>query len=145
MEHDYLTFSKKFMHVYETFCTSTCKKHNLNQSSYNLILFLANNPSLNTAKDICEIRGIKKGIASVTIERLVQDGYLRRESDPADRRIQRLYTTKKSEPVIEDGRSVQKHFFAMISAGLSEEERAQFAETAQKIRENVIKLEKEID
>ena len=145
MQHDYLTFSKKFMHVYESFCTSTCKKHNLNQSAYNLILFLANNPSLNTAKDICEIRGMKKGITSVTIERLVQDGYLQRESDPSDRRIQRLYTTKKCLPVIEEGRAMQKDFFSMLSAGLSEDELAQFAATAQKIKENIIKLEKEIE
>lgn len=81
-QHDFLTFWKKFVHVYEAFCASACKKHQMNQSSYDLILFLSNNPTLNTAKDVCEIRGVKKGIVSVTIDRLVSEGYLLRENDP---------------------------------------------------------------
>ena len=57
-----LTANKKIMHVYESFCTPLCKKYQLNQSDLDLILFIANNPMYNTAKDVCEIRGIKKGI-----------------------------------------------------------------------------------
>ena len=45
------------MHVYESFCTPLCKKYQLNQSDLDLILFIANNPMYNTAKDVCEIRG----------------------------------------------------------------------------------------
>lgn len=67
------------MHVYESFCTPLCRKYQLNQSDLDLILFIANNPMYNTAKDVCEIRGIKKGIVSVTTERLVQSGYLIRK------------------------------------------------------------------
>ena len=55
-----LTANKKIMHVYESFCTPLCKKYQLNQSDLDLILFIANNPMYNTAKDVCEIRGIKK-------------------------------------------------------------------------------------
>ena len=83
-----LTANKKIMHVYESFCTPLCRKYQLNQSDLDLILFIANNPMYNTAKDVCEIRGIKKGIVSVTTERLVQSGYLIRKNDIHDRRIQ---------------------------------------------------------
>ena len=51
------------MHVYESFCTPLCKKYQLNQSDLDLILFIANNPMYNTAKDVCEIRGIKKALS----------------------------------------------------------------------------------
>ena len=76
-----LTANKKIMHVYESFCTPLCRKYQLNQSDLDLILFIANNPMYNTAKDVCETRGIKKGIVSVTTERLAQSGYLIREND----------------------------------------------------------------
>ena len=99
-----LTANKKIMHVYESFCTPLCKKYQLNQSDLDLILFIANNPMYNTAKDVCEIRGIKKGIVSVTTERLVQSGYLIRKNDIHDRRIQRLCLTEKCQPIIADGR-----------------------------------------
>ena len=98
-----LTANKKIMHVYESFCTPLCKKYQLNQSDLDLILFIANNPMYNTAKDVCEIRGIKKGIVSVTTERLVQSGYLIRKNDIHDRRIQRLCLTEKCQPIIADG------------------------------------------
>ena len=102
------------MHVYESFCTPLCKKYQLNQSDLDLILFIANNPMYNTAKDVCEIRGIKKGIVSVTTERLVQSGYLIRKNDIHDRRIQRLCLTEKCQPIIADGREMQTHFFTEI-------------------------------
>lgn len=143
-QHEFLTFWKKFVHVYEVFCSSACKKHQMNQNSYDLILFLSNNPTLNTAKDICEIRGVKKGIISVTIDRLVSEGYLLRENDSNDRRIQRLFLTKKSDPIVADGRLMQKQYFAAITAGLSEEELELFETVTQKMKQNVIKLEKEL-
>lgn len=143
-QHEFLTFWKKFVHVYEVFCSSACKKHQMNQSSYDLILFLSNNPALNIAKDICEIRGVKKGILSVTIDRLVSEGYLLRENDPNDRRIQRLFLTKKCDPIVADGRLMQKQYFAAITAGLSKEELDLFVTVTQKMKQNVIKLEKEL-
>ena len=103
-----LTANKKIMHVYESFCTPLCKKYQLNQSDLDLILFIANNPMYNTAKDVCEIRGIKKGIVSVTTERLVQSGYLIRKNDIHDRRIQRLCLTEKCQPIIADGREMHR-------------------------------------
>ena len=143
-QHEFLTFWKKFVHVYEAFCASACKKHQMNQTSYDLILFLSNNPTLNTAKDICEIRGVKKGIISVTIDRLVSEGYLLRENDSNDRRIQRLFLTKKSDPIVADGRLMQKQYFAAITAGLSEEELDLFETVTKKMKQNIIKLEREL-
>ena len=125
-----LTANKKIMHVYESFCTPLCKKYQLNQSDLDLILFIANNPMYNTAKDVCEIRGIKKGIVSVTTERLVQSGYLIRKNDIHDRRIQRLCLTEKCQPI--------------IAAGLTDTELKLYQELSEKIRNQVIKLEKEL-
>lgn len=145
LQRDYLTFSKKFMHVYESYCAASCRKYHLNQSSFDLILFLSNNPSLNTAKDICEIRGLKKGIVSVTIDRLVSECYLIRENDPSDRRIQRLFLTGKCDPIVRGGRQMQRQFFEAVTAGLSEEELNLFESLAQKIKQNIIEMEKEIE
>ena len=139
-----LTANKKIMHVYESFCTPLCKKYQLNQSDLDLILFIANNPMYNTAKDVSEIRGIKKGIVSVTTERLGQSGYLIRKNDIHDRRIQRLCLTEKCQPIIADGREMQTHFFTSVTAGLSDTELKLYQELSEKIRNQVIKLEKEL-
>jgi hypothetical protein len=83
-------------------------------------------------------------IVSVTTERLVQSGYLIRKNDIHDRRIQRLCLTEKCQPIIADGREMQTHFFTSITAGLTDEELKLYQKLSEKIRDQVIKLEKEL-
>ena len=132
------------MYLYESFCIPLCKKYQLNQSDLDMMLFLANNPSYNTARDVCEIRGMKKGIVSVTTERLVKQGYLIRENDSADRRIQRLYLTKLCQEIVTEGKQMQRHFLEAITSELTEEEMLLYQKISDKIRTQIIKLEKEL-
>ena len=132
------------MYLYESFCIPLCKKYQLNQSDLDMMLFLANNPSYNTARDVCEIRGMKKGIVSVTTERLVKQGYLIRENDSADRRIQRLYLTKHCQEIVTEGKQMQRHFLEAITSELTEEEMLLYQKISDKIRTQIIKLEKEL-
>lgn len=141
---DLLTTQRKFMYLYESFCIPLCKKYQLNQSDLDMMLFLANNPSYNTARDVCEIRGMKKGIVSVTTERLVKQGYLIRENDSADRRIQRLYLTKLCQGIVTEGKQMQRHFLEAITSELTEEEMLLYQKISDKIRTQIIKLEKEL-
>ena len=82
---DFVSLSSKMMKAYEAVCQPVCKRYQLNQTCLDVILFLANNPEYNTAKDLWEIRGIRSGNASVAIETLVRRGYLKREADAQDR------------------------------------------------------------
>ena len=132
------------MYLYESYCIPVCKKYQLNQSDLDMILFLSNNPSYNTARDVCEIRGMKKGIVSVTTERLVKQGYLTRENDSADRRIQRLYLTKRCQDIVTEGKQMQRHFLEAITSELTEEEMLLYQKISDKIRTQIIKLEKEL-
>ena len=141
---DLLTTQRKFMYLYESFCIPLCKKYQLNQSDLDMMLFLANNPSYNTARDVCEIRGMKKGIVSVTTERLGKQGYLIRENDSADRRIQRLYLTKLCQEIVTEGKQMQRHFLEAITSELTEEEMLLYQKISDKIRTQIIKLEKEL-
>lgn len=67
----FVSLSSKMMKAYEAVCQPVCKRYQLNQTCLDVILFLANNPEYNTAKDLWEIRGIRSGNASVAIETLV--------------------------------------------------------------------------
>lgn len=80
-----------------------CKTYGLSPTAFDVMMFLANNPECNTARDICRIRGIKSGIASVTVEQLIGRGYLTRETDGKDRRMQRLYSTAEATPLVQAG------------------------------------------
>ena len=77
----FLSLASKTAKAYESFCRPVCKKHRINQTCLDVILFLANNPEYNTARDLCELRGIRSGNASVAIDTLAGRGLLTRTTD----------------------------------------------------------------
>lgn len=115
-------YGKTVMAVYETFCQPVCRKHGINQTAFDILMFFANNPEYHSARDLCAVRGIKSGIASVTVEALVQKGYLRREDSPDDRRLKLLVPTEAAAEIIRDGREKQAEFFAAATEGIRPEE-----------------------
>ena len=135
---DFISVSTKAMKAYESFCQPVCKKFQLNQTSFDVLMFLANNPEYNTARDICEIRGIRTGMASVAVDFLVKNGYLQRQPDVSDRRIWRLILTEKSNAIVQEGRQIQQEFGRQLTSGISEEEIAAYMQTAQKFKENIL-------
>ena len=137
---DFISLSTKAMKAYETFCQPICKEFHLNQTSFDVLMFLANNPNYNTARDICEIRGIRSGIASVAIDFLVKNGYLTRQPDCKDRRVWRLILTEKSNEIILAGKAVQQKFGKQLTADISEEALAAYMQTAEKFKDNILKM-----
>lgn len=142
---DLLMVGKRLMRMYETYCIPVCRRYEINQSMLDILMFLAVHPDQNTAKDICGIRGMKKGIVSVTLEHLEQDGYLERREDPEDRRIQRLYVTARSAKIIRDGKAQQKLFLTRTLSCLSQEERFALKTLTAKLKEQIRTMEKEME
>ena len=73
-----------------------------------ILMFLANNPECDTAKDVCACLSMKPALVSFHVENLVQAGYLERGKAAGDRR--------------EQGRALQKAFLTRLTQGLSEDE-----------------------
>lgn len=116
-----ISSSKTMLHAYNKMCEPLLKEFHLMQVSFDIIMFLANNPEYVTAQDICELRHIKKNLVSVHVEKLVQAGLLQRSMVTGDRRKIALICTEKAQPIIEEGRKMQRAYFAAISNGISEE------------------------
>lgn len=133
----FLSLASKTARAYESFCRPVCKKYQLNQTCLDVILFLANNPEYNTARDLCELRGIRSGNASVAIDTLAGRGLLTRLEDPNDRRITRLVLTPEAEAVITDGRESQQQFGSRLVQGVSAQELQICTDTILKLGANI--------
>lgn len=132
-----IALGRKLSNVYCTMAQPILRKYKINQTCFDILLFLANNPQHNTARDLCEIRGIKSGIASVAVESLIKSGYLTREDDKCDRRIHRLVTTEKARNVILDGQNMQRVFTERLKQGISDEEIEMFNKFIEKVERNI--------
>lgn len=138
-----IAMGKKLSNIYGGLSQPLCKKYGINQSCFDVLMFCANNPENNTARDICAVRGIKSGIASVAVETLIQKGFLERMDDPSDRRIHRLVPTESAQSIISDGREMQNKFISALKAGISPEEEKVFERVNEKILKNVELLGRE--
>ena len=139
--------SIKFVHdLIETYgarCKPLCREIQMPQTAFDILMFLANNPDYNTARDIVEIRRLKANLVSMNVEKLVQEGFLERIPDAKDRRKNVLICTEAAQSVIEKGRQLQKDFFGRVFDGIDEENLRQFYGVLEQLRTNIDTMRKE--
>lgn len=131
-----MALGRKLGHVYEERLRPVCREYGLTRSGMDLLLFLANHPEHNTARDLCAVRGMKSGIASVAVEELLEKGLLRVEVDEADRRLRRLWLTREAGAAAAAGQAVQARFAAQLRSGIAEEDRATFERVLAQLGKN---------
>lgn len=138
-----IEFSQKLSLAYNAVCKPLCKELDLPQTAFDILMFLGNNPDCKTASEIVELRHIKANLVSLYVERLVQTGYLIRQSVKGDRRKTELFCTDKAFPVIERGRQLQNAFFEKIFNNTDDEMRRNFFATLDVIGTNLDSILKE--
>lgn len=116
--------AQKFLEAYHAVLQPLCRESGLPPMAVDILLFIANNPEQATASGICQLRGLKPGIVSVHVDRLVSEGLLERREVPGDRRKTHLATTPAAAAIIEKGRALQRRFAARLIDGLSEQDLA---------------------
>jgi MarR family transcriptional regulator for hemolysin len=115
-----LNLQNSIQHQYEQYCMPIAQKYGMPLTSFDIIMFLGNNPSYVSAADIVSRRKIKANLVSYHVEKLVKEGYLERRASKNDRRTIALFLTDKAQPVLKDGRVRQKQFFKILIDGVPE-------------------------
>ncbi|MBQ0071886.1 MAG: MarR family transcriptional regulator [Spirochaetales bacterium] len=123
--------------LYVTIVSPVCQKHALTQMEFDVIMFLFNNSSFDTAKEIVEVRQIAKSHASLAIKSLEGRGLLRKEYRDGNKRTEHLVLTPESLAIGEEGRDAQKNFETILMKGFSPEEMETMRSTMKRINENV--------
>lgn len=119
-----------------------CRSYDLTKNEIDVLLFLANNPSLDRAADIVNLRQISKSHVSLSVSNLEQRGLLYRVFDPDDRRTAHLKLKEAALPIAREGNRIQQDFFDRIFAGLSDEEFAFWRSILDRVCSNIQSMEK---
>lgn len=138
-----IAISRKLSLAYSNACKTLCKESKIPQTAFDILMFLGNNPDYKTASEITEIRHIKANLVSMHVERLVQDGYLIRQSVNGDRRKTNLLCTEKAELIIIKGRKLQNTFSERLFANMDTDTRKAFFYAINIIEENLNEILKE--
>ncbi len=113
---------KAIVRVNNMYLKEVGAKFGISPAEGKILLFLANNPSMDTAQEIAQGRLMPKGIVSRGVESLVSSGYLIRNTDSGDRRRIHLNLTEKSEPIVLALRERMRMMREAIFSGFSEED-----------------------
>ena len=117
---------RKFEKYYDRQFLPLLERTGLSMREIHVLLFLANHPGQDTAREVTELRGLAKSQVSQAVEVLTGLGILRRQADGVDRRIIHLAITEEGIPLAREAQAIQAACGRRMLAGLSEQERAGF-------------------
>ena len=129
---------------YNRLMEPVCRKWELTHNELDVLLFLANNPGQDRAVDIVRGRGMSKGHVSLSLRSLEKRGLVARREDDEDRRTARLTLTGGASQIAADGQAAQRDFYNRIRDGVTPEESRVMWSVAQKMVDNIRKLEREL-
>jgi len=133
------SFFSTGLEIYYALCVPVCDKYDVQQPGLDILIFLSENEEFCTAVDIQKMMGMKQSKVSFQIDKLVNSGYLERQSVEGDRRRIKLVYTKKAEEVIEAGKKVRKEFQCYITEGISKEDMQVYERVCKKQHDNLMK------
>ncbi len=135
---NFLLLTQRMKKLYAAMCEPVCALHALTRLELDIMLFLENNPELDTASDIVEVRMISKSHVSTTVESLIAKGLLSRQDDRCDRRRVRLKLTARADAILADARDMQASFAKRLFKGLDEGERALLGSLVNRMLDNFL-------
>lgn len=119
---NFLTMRQVLYHLYMSLFEELQSCYNMTQMEINLLLYLANNPQIDTAAQLVKNGKLSKSQVSTAVEHLVQSGFLQRRLE--GRRVH-LQLMPAALNVVEEGRRCQRVFGDAVLRGISPEERNQ--------------------
>ena len=124
--------------AYRQTCSSILDEFHISQISFDIIMFLSNNPEHFTAKEISDQRNLKPNLVSQYVEKLVGRGLIERRAFEGDRRKIKLVCTSKAQPIIDRGRQMQRKFFGELTEGFTPEDLEIFKKCISIMTENAL-------
>ena len=127
---------RRFLKYYDQQFLPLLEKTGLSMREVHVLLFLANHPGQDTARDVTELRGLAKSQVSQAVEVLTGRGLLARRADGEDRRVIHLDITDLGRPLAQEAQAIQAACGRRLLAGLTEEERTVFLNLLEKVLED---------
>lgn len=129
--------------LYQQSVEPVCTCFSMTRTELDVLLFLANNPVFDTARDIVEQRKLTKSHVSSSLADLEERGYLERSFQRGDRRTANIRLLPAAEAAVSAGRQAQLRFFTAVFRNLSSEEAEAMEKTFRKITDNVREILRE--
>jgi DNA-binding MarR family transcriptional regulator len=94
-------------------------------------------------QELSEHLNVDKATITRMVSKLIEQGYVRREQDPDDKRAYRLFATQKARDIDPHIRQVLRGWTEILSDGFTDEEKDQAYALLNRMRDNALRYRKE--
>lgn len=102
-----------------------------------VILDILNRLGESKMTDLAHALNVTTAAMTGSIGRLVRDGYVRRESDPADRRIIKVMVTARGVKLVKDVQEKRRKLVMEMFSKISQEEREEYIKILEHIKSHI--------
>ncbi len=113
------------------------KPHGFSRGEFPFLVRLLKKGDGISQKEICEDINISKSTTSKMINKLVDEGYLRMEKDPDDRRVKRVYLTDKKYEIEDIVSEIESEVDDFLFKDFSQVDRERYIRYLHRIQENI--------
>ena len=103
-----MTLFQPMKTLYARYVLPVLAAYGVTRTELDILLFLANNPQYDTARDIIEVRRITKSHASISLKSMMESGYLRGDYNEGNRKVVHLSLLPAAMPVVRAGQAQRK-------------------------------------
>ena len=126
-----------FKKIYDQSLEPVCKKYQLTRMELDILLFLANNPGYDTAKDIIERRRLTKSHVSMSLKDLERRELVQKEYYPGNQKTAHLRLSSASVQMVAEGQQAQKKFFQTVFRDFNPEDVSRMEDYFERMRKNM--------
>ncbi len=116
------TYIERLHRDFSFFCGEELRKKGITVGLLYFILEVCTRPGC-TPSDVTRDLSLDRAYALRTIQKLVEDGFFRREAHPTDRRATVLYATEKGQELFEFGHAMLHRWEDRALDGMTENEK----------------------
>ena len=124
IQEGYFIHFAKVNKVYKKMCYQSVEEYRFTPNEIEVMMFLANNPGMDSASDIAFYKNISKGLIAKSVESLCLKGFLTTRKDTKDRRLIHLILTPQSDDIVKRLQACKREFIKQLQKGVADEDLA---------------------
>jgi len=137
--HQLINFNMKHRRIMQSYLDET----GVYQAQHRLLMEISRNPNA-SQKEVAKIMDVSASTIAVSLKKLEKGGYIKRETDEDDNRLNKITLTEKGKKVVDQSKQIFRLTDQKVLQGLTEDEKYTLYVLLQKLDVNLTRMEDEL-
>lgn len=130
-----IKFTSNLYRITQSYSDEAMKKYGLSSGTYPFLLMLNEEEGVSQSR-VCKEVNVDKAMATRSINKLVELGYVKKENDEIDTRAYKLYLTDEAKAIIPELRLIMREWVDIITDDFDEVEKDMIVKLTEKAAMN---------